>query len=384
MEFNHTIRGKIADYGTMIFTEVSKLFNEHRALDLARSFPNFEMNHHLARLIKKHIDEDRNNYVSTNGHKGLRRNISGIFKDQYGRNYDPSSEVTITAGASQAIYTVLSTMVRDNDEVIIFEPSYDLFAPTVEINHGKPVYVELEQPDFHIDWAKVQRQISPKTRFIIINNPHNPSGRILKAHDMEELKRIVNGTDIMILADESLQFLVYDGYEHHSIAKDEDLAKRSFVVGGFGKTFQITGWRVGFCLAPEDLMHEFRKLHQYIAFNVNTPAQFALDEYLSGGVDFAANAQKFAEKRDFLFSKLKQTSLEPIPVKSGIFQPVKFENPENLSDKDMALKLIKEIGVAGIPLSAYSHDQTNYGILRFCFARPQDTVEKAIERLKQI
>lgn len=384
MKFNHTVRGKIADYGTMVFSEVSRLFNEYRALDLSRGFPNFAHDQKLAKLIKKHIDEDRNYYLSINGHKGLRRNIASIFSERYGATYDPSNEITITAGASQAIYTVLSSIVRENDEVIIFEPSYDQFAPTVEINRGKPIYVNMEEDDFHIDWSKVQKLITPNTRMIILNNPHNPTGTILKAHDFDELHRIVNGTDIMVLGDESLQFLVYDGYEHHSLARKQELAERSFIVGGFGKTFQITGWRVGFCIAPEDLMHEFRKLHQYIAFNVNTPAQFALDEYLSDGVDFNQISQSFSQKRDYFASLLTETAFEPLPVKAGIFQPVKFPNEESLSDKDMALKLIRDYGVAGVPLSAYTHDHVNFGILRFCFARPDEVLDQAAEKLKHI
>ena len=384
MKFNHTIRGKIADYGTMIFSEVSRLFNEYRAIDLSRGFPNFQQDKKLAQLIKKHVDEDRNYYLSINGHKGLRRNISAIFKDKYGIEYDPSQEITITAGASQAIYTVLSSTVRENDEVIIFEPSYDLYAPTVEINQGKPIYVKLEEHDFHIDWSKVQKLITPNTRMIILNNPNSPTGTILKAHDLDELHRIVNGTDIMVPGDESLQFVIYDGYEHNSLARKRELAERSFIVGGFGKAFQITGWRVGFCIAPEDLMHEFRKLHQYIAFNVNTPAQFALDEYLSGGVDFGQISGAFGQKRDYFAQLLSDTSFELLPVKSGMFQPVKFPNEEGLSDKDFALKLIKEYGVAGVPLSAYLHDHSNYGIVRFCFARPQEVLDEAAQKLKLV
>ncbi|MFO7864689.1 MAG: aminotransferase class I/II-fold pyridoxal phosphate-dependent enzyme [Salinivirgaceae bacterium] len=384
MKFEHSIRGKIADFGTMVFSEFSRLFNEHRAIDLARGFPHFKRNERLLALIQKHIAEDRNHYLSVNGHKGLRKNIAQLYQKYYGATYDGSTEVTITAGASQAIYTILSSMVRENDEVIIFEPAYDLYAPTVEVNQGKPVYVKLEQPDFHIDWGKVQKLITPQTRMIIITNPNNPTGSLLKAHDLQELQRTVNGTDILLLSDESLQFLVYDGYEHHSIASSENLAKRSFVVGGFGKTFQITGWRTGFCLAPEDLMHEFRKLHQYIAFNVNSAAQFALSDYLDEDVDFKPIASEFAAKRDYFCQLLENTPFKAVPVKSGIFQPVTFETTTGYTDMELALKLIKEVGVAGVPLSAYAHDKTNYGMLRFCFARPDNLLEEAAEKLKTI
>ncbi|PLX24200.1 MAG: methionine aminotransferase [Salinivirgaceae bacterium] len=381
MKFNHSVRGKIADYGTMIFSEVSQLFNEYRAIDLSRGFPNFKQNDVLTGFLKKHVEEERNNYISINGHANLRRHISEIIGRRYGTTYDPKHEVTITAGASQAIYTVLSTLIRENDEVLIFEPSYDLFAPTIEINQGKPIYIKLEQPTFTIDWEKVQKLITPKTRMIILNNPHNPTGSILKAHDFDELQRIVNGTDIMILSDESLQSLVYDGYEHHSVAKYKALAERSFIVGSFGKIFQITGWRVGYCMAPEDLMHEFRKLHQYIAFNVNTPAQFALADYLGTGIDIDAITNEFAQRRDYFAGLLQNTPFTPLKVKSGIFQPVTYENKDNLSDKDVALKLIRECGVAGVPLSAYSHSKTNFGIIRFCFARPQSVIDEAAQKL---
>jgi methionine aminotransferase len=384
MKFNHSVRGKIADFGTMIFSEVSHVFNEHRALDLSRGYPNFRQNHELMQIIQNHITADRNNYISINGHAGLRRQIAEQVEQRYNTYYDSKKEVTITAGASQAIYTVLSSMIRENDEVIIFEPSYDLFAPTIEINQGKPIYVKLEQPNYTIDWEKVQKLITPKTRMIILNNPHNPTGSILKAHDFDELQRIVNGTDIMILADESLQHLVYDGYEHHSISKYKNLAERSFVVGGFGKVFQITGWRVGYCIAPEDLMHEFRKLHQYIAFNVNTPAQFALDEYLSTNIDFVKIANDFAQKRDYFATLLAKTPFTPLKVRSGIFQAVTYQKSMDMTDKDMALKLISEYGVAGVPLSAYSHNKTNYGILRFCFARPDDVLVEAADRLSKV
>lgn len=381
MKFDHSIRGKVSDFGTMVFSEFSKLFNEHRAIDLSRGFPNFERNETLISLIKKHIDEDRNYYLSVNGHKGLRKNIAALYKQHYGINYDGDTEVTITAGASQAVYTVLATMIRENDEVIIFEPAYDIFAPTVQVNQGKPIFVELEEPDFHIDWTKVQKLITPQTRMIILNNPHNPTGAILKSHDLQELQRIVNGTNIIILSDEKLQFLVYDGYEHHSIARYEQLAQRAFIVGGFGKTFQITGWRVGFCIAPEDLMHEFRKLHQYVAFNVNSAAQFALNEYISNGVDFKAIATKFAQNRDYFAELLVNTPFEPLPVKAGLFQSVRYNGEVNCSDMEFAMELIKSCGVAGVPISSYTHDKSDMGILRFCFARPDAVLEEAAAKL---
>lgn len=382
MRFDNSIRGKVSDFGTMVFSEFSKLFNDYRAIDLSRGFANFEKNEELLSIIKKHIDENRNNYLSVNGHKGLRKNIAKLYKNLYDIDYDADNEITITAGASQAVYTILSTIIRENDEVIVFEPAYDIFAPTIQVNQGKPIFVKLEQPDFHIDWTKVQKLITPQTRMIIINNPHNPTGAILKAHDIQELQRIVNGTNIMILSDEKLQFLVYDGYEHHSIARNKQLAQRTFIVGGFGKAFQVSGWRVAFCLAPEDLMHEFRKLHQYVAFNANAPAQFAIDEYLSNGVDFKSIASKFTQKRDYFNELLTDTPFEPIPLRSGLFQPLRLKKPVDLSDMELSMQLIKSCGVAGVPVSAYTHDKTNTGLLRFCFARPDSILEEAAEKMK--
>ena len=384
MRFENSVRGKVADYGKMTFAEMSRLIKDTNAVDMARAFANFNSDEKLNSLIKKHVDEGRNNYISTNGHKGLREQIVNMYHDMYDIEYDSSTEVTITAGASQAIYTILSALVHENDEVIIFEPSYDLYAPAVQINGGNPIFVQLQDSDYHIDWEQVRMLISPNTRFIILNSPNSPTGAILKAHDLEQLQHVVNGTDIIILSDESLQHLVYDGFEHQSICKNKELAKRSFVVSGFGKPFQITGWRVGFCLAPENLMHEFRKLHQYIGFNINTPAQFALAEYLETGVDFKQISKSFQKKRDLFCNLISNSRFTIHNIKSGIYQLLSYENISELKEVEMTTHLVKDFGVAGVPLSAFSHDKTDYGILRFCFARPDDVIQKAASILNKV
>ena len=378
------ITSKLPDTGTTIFAVMSKMAKDYNAIDLSRGYPEFNCSTELIELVNKHMRNGHNQYAPVEGIISLREIISQKTEELYSLKYDAEKEITITSGATQAIFTAISAFVSEEDEVIILEPAYDCYVPAIEIHRGVPVFVQLKSPDYKIDWEEVQKLVNQKTRMIIINSPHNPTGTILNSHDLEKLKKIVLGTNIIILSDEVYEHIIFDGYEHQSIARFPQLAERSIIISSFGKTFHITGWRIGYCVAPKNLMSEFRKVHQFLMYTVNTPIQYALSEYLKNKNEYLKLGNFFAEKRDYFISLIKDSKFIIRPSEGTYFQLLDYSKISDEKDMDFSMRLIKEFGIASIPVSAFYHDKIDNKILRFCFAKENNTLEKAAEKLIQI
>jgi len=384
MKFPGTIKSKLPQTGTSIFAVMSQLANEYNAINLSQGFPDFEVSAELMGLIDKHMKLGHNQYAPMPGVPLLRERISEKIQNTYQIKYDPDKEVNITAGATQGIYTVIAAMVRDEDEVIIFEPAYDSYAPAVELCGGIVKYARMEPPDYRINWPEVARMVTHRTRMIIINTPHNPTGSILKKEDLLALQHLTKKTDIVVLSDEVYEHLIFDGEEHESVCKYPGLAERSFVTASFGKTFHATGWKMGYVLAPENLMREFRKSHQFVVFACNTPVQHAIAEFLSTEKNYR-NLHKFYQKKRNYFAKaIKGSRFKIIPCYGTYFQLVDYSNISEENDMDFATRLIKEHGIGTIPVSPFYHKGDENRVLRLCFAKKEETLDKAAEVLCKI
>lgn len=306
------------------------------------------------------------------------------MENLYGQNYDPESEITITAGATQAIFTAISAFVKKNDEVIVFKPAYDCYEPTIELYGGKPVLIEMKAPKYRIDWDAVKQKINVKTKMIIINTPHNPSGTVLTKADLKALEKIVEDTDILILSDEVYEHIIFDGREHQSVARFPKLAERAFITYSFGKTFHVTGWKMGYCIAPKALMTEFRKVHQYNVFCVNHPFQVALNEYMQKPEHYLELPAFYQEKRDFFLEAIKDSKFEFTPAQGTFFQTVSYKNITDEKDTDFAIRLIEEKQLAAIPVSVFNKNRRDDKVLRFCFAKKNETLKKAAEVINSL
>jgi methionine aminotransferase len=311
----------------------------------------------------------------------LRERIAEKTEKLYGAVYNPDTEITVTAGGTQAIFTAITAVINPNDEVIIFEPAFDCYAPAIKLMGGIVKSLELEPPDYRIDWSMVKRLINSKTRMIILNSPHNPTATILHKEDIDKLSVLVKNQDILILSDEVYEHLIYDGETHHSMARYPELRQRSFIVASFGKPFHATGWKVGYCMAPAFLMNEFKKIHQFLVFSVNTPVQYAIAEYLKNENVYLDLPGFFQQKRDYFRKGIEQSRFELLPCLGSYFQSVTYNNITDEKDIDFSLRLTKEIGVASIPTSVFYTKGTDRHVLRFCFAKRQETLDKAVERL---
>ncbi len=381
INFPGTLRSKLPRAGTTIFTIMSGLANEVGAINLSQGFPNFETSPELISLVNKYMKKGHNQYAPMAGIMSLREVISQKMEDTYGLKYDPETEITITAGGTQAIYTAISAVIHPDDEVIVFEPAYDCYAPAIEMSGGIPVYSQLKSPLYNIDWNEVKKLITPKTRMIMINSPHNPTGAVLNSNDLLQLEKITRNTDIIILSDEVYEHIIFDGIEHQSIAKYPKLAERSFIIFSFGKTYHTTGWKTGYCLAPANLMTEFRRVHQFNVFCVNTPIQYAVAEYMQNKDAYLELANFYQKKRDYFTSLLKQSKFKFTPASGSYFQLLNYSKITNEKDTDYAIRLTKEVGVASVPTSVFYHKPIDNKILRFCFAKTDETLEKAAEKL---
>jgi methionine aminotransferase len=378
------ISSKLPDIGTTIFTIMSKLAVENNALNLSQGFPNFDVAPELTSLLDKYTRKGFNQYAPMTGVQVLREALAEKTSALYGVNYDPETEITVTSGATEALFAAISAVVSPGDEVIIFEPAYDSYAPAIRLNGGIPVYVTLTPPDYTTDWQEVKSKISEKTRMIIINTPHNPTGTVLSAEDLNELATLVRNTDIFVLGDEVYEHIIFDGLPHHSLLTHPELKERSFICGSFGKTFHITGWKIGYCLAPKELNVEFRKVHQYLTFSTFTPAQYALAEYLKTPENYLSIPAFYERKRDQFLSAIAGSRFTFKPSQGSFFQNVSYEALTDENDFDLAVRLTKEIGVASIPVSVFCHQKNDFKILRFCFAKDRETLEKAGERLSKL
>ncbi len=371
------LSSKLPNLGTTIFTKMSKLAQEHNAINLSQGFPDFPPNQKLLEFVKQGLDENHNQYAPLAGLISLRKTLAEKIFKNYGSRYSAEEEITITAGATQAIFTAISAFIRKDDEVIVFKPAYDCYEPAIELYGGKPILVEMKAPTYKIDWQEVSAKITSKTKMIVINTPHNPSGTVLEKEDLLQLQQLVENTNILILSDEVYEHLIYDGKEHQSVARFPKLAERSLITYSFGKTFHVTGWKVGYCVAPKELMKEFRKVHQYNVFCVNHPMQRALNEYLQKPEHYLELSAFYQEKRDYFLQQIKNSRLELIPAQGTYFQTASYKNITDEKDTDFALRLIKEKGLATIPVSVFNKNQKNELMLRFCFAKKKETLEKA-------
>ena len=375
------IDSRFPSMGTTIFTIMSRLAAECGAVNLSQGFPDFQAESALFDAVHRHMREGRNQYAPMAGVPELRQAIVDKVAALYGPRFDVESEVTVTAGATQAIFTAIAAFVRPGDEVIVFEPVYDSYVPAIETVGGKAVYAQLQFPDYAPDWTQVARLISPKTRMIIVNSPHNPTGSLLSAVDLEKLAKLVRGTEIVILSDEVYEHIVYDGEPHASLCGHAELAGRSLVVSSFGKTYHITGWKIGYVVGPAALMAEFRKVHQFNVFTVHTPSQLALAEYMQDASRHLGLAAFYQQKRELFRSLLAATPFKLLPCRGTYFQLASYAGLSDLPDRAFAEWMTREVGVAVIPVSVFYANGRDDQVIRFCFAKQEATLQAAAERL---
>jgi methionine aminotransferase len=379
-----SINSKLPTVGTTIFSVMSKLAQEHNAINLSQGFPDYPTDEKLIAFVAEAMKNDHNQYAPMPGLLVLRELIAEKMETIYDAKYHPETEITITAGGTQAIFTALAAVINPGDEVIIFEPAYDSYAPTIKLLGGLVKPFELHAPNYTIDWEMVKKLFTANTKMIIINSPQNPTGSILEKQDIDALIKLTKNTDILILSDEVYEHLIFDGEQHHSVARYPELQERSFVIASFGKMLHTTGWKLGYCLAPAKLMTEFRKIHQFNVFSVNTPMQVGIANYLKTEKVYEGLADFFQQKRDLFRSLLSETKFKLLPCKGSYFQCVSYDAFSTEKDTDLAIRLVKDFGVASIPVSAFYTKKIDDKILRFCFAKKQDTLEKAVERLMKM
>jgi methionine aminotransferase len=379
-----SIQSKLPNVGTTIFTQMSALANEYNAINLGQGFPDYPMNNELIEKVSRAMTDGHNQYVHMNGLPLLRQRIAEKVNATYNCNINVETNITITPGGTYAIYTALTTIIQKGDEVIVFEPAYDSYIPNIEINGGIPVLIPLAYPGYTIDWEAVKQKITSKTKAIIINSPHNPSGSVLNNNDIEELKKVVKNTGIFIISDEVYEHLIFDNLPHLSLLRYPELMEQSFVCFSFGKTYHCTGWKLGYCITPETLMKEFRKVHQFNCFTCNSPVQYALADFIQQEDQYIQLNKVLQKKRDYFASLMTHTRFVPLPSHGSYFQIYSYKNISNLSEKEFAVQLTKEYGVATIPVSAFYKNETNNQALRFCFAKKEDTLEQAVEKLMKI
>ncbi len=381
---NVAINSKLPNVGTSIFSVMSQLATEHNAVNLGQGFPDFPMSSDLTELVSKAMRDNFNQYAPMPGYSLLRERIAEKANFLYCTSLDPNTQITITPGGTCAIYTALTTVLQPGDEVIVFEPAYDCYIPTIELNGAKPVLISLEYPDYCIPWHTVQKQINSRTRMIIINSPHNPTGSVLSKNDINELRKIVADTNIIILSDEVYEHLIFDKIQHQSILRYPDLLERSFVCFSFGKTYHCTGWKLGYCISSPALMKEFRKVYQFNAFCCDTPKQVALATYLQNQNAYLELGGFVQKKRDYFRELMKATPFKCIPSKGSYFECYSYADFSDELDMDLAVRLIKDYGIATIPLSAFYKNGEDNKVLRFCFAKKETTLERAVEKLAKL
>lgn len=384
MKYPSLIKSKLPNVGTTIFTIMSKLAADSNAINLSQGFPDFSCSDELIGLVNKYMLNGNNQYAPMAGLMSLREVIAEKTEGLYSAKYNPETEITVTAGGTQAIFTAITAIVHEGDEVIIFEPAYDCYQPAIELNGGKTIYLQLKAPTYAIDWEQVKKVINHRTKMIIINTPHNPTGSIMTASDMAKLEKLTKNTEIVIVSDEVYEHIIFDGFEHQSVTRFPKLAERSFIISSFGKTFHTTGWKMGYCVAPENLMAEFRKVHQFLVFSVNTPIQHALAEYLKNKENYLSLGSFYQKKRDYFTNLLKGSKFEFIPANGTYFQLLNYKGISKEKDTDFAIRLTKEFGIASIPMSVFYHELVDNKALRFCFAKKEETLEKAAEILNRI
>ena len=375
------IHSKLPHVGTTIFTTMSNLAAEYNAVNLGQGFPDFIMNQELVSLVNAAMQQGNNQYSHMSGLPVLRERIAQKVEDLYNTIINPDTDITITPGGTYAIYTALTTLLQPGDEVIVFEPAFDSYLPNIEINGAVPVLIPLTFPDYSIDWDLVRQKISPRTKMIMLNTPHNPTGSVLGKNDIEQLRSVVKDTGIFILSDEVYEHLIFDNIQHESILRYPDLLERSFVCFSFGKTYHCTGWKLGYCIAPPTLMKEYRKVHQFNCFSCNSPIQYALAAFIQQKEHYLNLGKEVQQKRDYFQQLMGHTKFKALPSYGSYFQLYSYKAISDEAEYDFAVRLTKEAGVATIPVSAFYKTAVNNQVLRFCFSKKEATLEDAVNRL---
>lgn len=380
MNFN----SKLPNIGTSIFAVMTEMANRYNAINLSQGFPDFDVSPQLIDLVNCYMKKGFNQYAPMPGVLDLRKSISKKISDLHNHFYNPESEITITAGATQALYTAISVIVNQGDEAIMFEPVYDSYAPSVISNGGKPIFIKLNNRDFSIPWDDVEKRITEKTKAIIINSPHNPTGKIINQDDLKRLENIIKEKDIFLISDEVYEHIVFDSKRHISVCESEILAKKSFVISSFGKTFHTTGWKIGYCAAPEYLTREFRKLHQFVVFAVNTPIQYAYADFLTVPENYLSVNKFYQQKRDYFRDKIRSSRFKILDTEGTYFQLLDYSKISVKNDFEFSEYLTKEIGVAVIPLSPFYNSDYQEKIIRICFAKKEEVLTTAAEKLSKV
>lgn len=382
--FSASLNSKLPKVGPTIFSKMSAMAAQEQALNLSQGFPDFDCSPELVELVHQAMKSGQNQYAPMAGLPALREKIAEKTEALYGGKYNPETEITVTAGATQAIFTAIAATVNEGDEVIIFTPAYDCYEPAIELVGGKPVYVQLKDPDYKINWEEVKKVINQRTKMIIINSPHNPTGSILSKQDLAELEKLTMQSNMLVLSDEVYEHIIFDNKKHNSVASFPKLAERSFVISSFGKTYHTTGWKMGYCLAPKELMKEFRKTHQYNVFAVNTPVQAAYAKFLDYKEAYLDLAAFYQEKRDLFRQLVDGSNFTLKPAEGSYFQLLGYEKISDEADTDFAIRLTKEFKVASIPVSVFYNKKVDHKVLRFCFAKQNSTLEQAAAILHKL
>ncbi len=376
------IPSRLPEVGISIFTVMSRMALEHNAINLSQGFPDFPVSEELIDLIHQHMKAGHNQYAPMPGVPALRNAIAKVVTETYQRPTDPETEITITAGGTEALFATIAALIQAGDEVIVFDPSYDSYHPAIRLNGGKPVHINLSFPDFSIPWDEVKSKITPRTKAIIINTPHNPTGAVLSAADLSVLASLAEKHNLIVISDEVYERIIFENKSHESVLKYPALANRCLAVFSFGKTFHATGWKVGYVVAPPHLTKEVRKTHQFITFSVNTPTQHALALYLQNSANYVSLGKFYQQKRDFFLEQIKGSSLRPLACYGSYFQILRFEAKK--SDAEMAEWMTQEQKLAPIPVSAFYQDKSDHKLLRFCFAKSEETLYKAGQILRKL
>jgi methionine aminotransferase len=377
------INSKLPNVGTTIFTVMSSLAIEHKAINLGQGFPDFSMNEELTALVNEAMQKGYNQYVHMNGFVPLRESIAGKIESLYNTRINPDTQITVTPGGTYALFTAFATVLQPGDEAIVFEPAYDCYIPQIELTGARAVTIPLAFPEYKIDWAAVKEAINAKTRAIVINSPHNPTGAVLSKEDITQLKQLVQDTRIVIISDEVYEHLIFDGLEHESILKYPDLLERSFVCFSFGKVYNCTGWKLGYAVASPYLMSEYRKIHQFNCFCCDTPKQVALASFLKKKEPYLQLKEDMQQRRDYFAEQMKGTGFKPLPSHGSYFQIYSYADLSKEAEKDFAIRLTKEAGVTTIPVSSFYREPVNHQVLRFCFSKKEETLEAAARRLRE-
>lgn len=383
-KFGASLNSKLPKVGTTIFSKMSALAASENAVNLSQGFPDFNCSEELVELVAQAMRSGHNQYAPMPGLMSLRESIAEKTERLYSGSYNPETEITVTAGATQAIFTAIASTVKEGDEVILFTPAYDCYEPAIELVGAKAVYVQLKEPEYRINWEEVKKVINQRTKLIIINTPHNPTGAIMTGQDMIQLEKLLDKSDILVLSDEVYEHIIFDGYEHQSVARFPKLAERSFIISSFGKTYHTTGWKIGYCLAPSALMKEFRKTHQYNVFSVHTPVQFAYAQFLKDEERYLSLRNFYQDKRDLFRSLIEGSRFSLLHTAGSYFQLLGYEKISDQADIDFAMELTQKHKIASIPISVFYNRPIDNKVLRFCFAKEDETLKRAAEILCNI